>query len=208
MIMAATTSALTSTPPPVATSAPSRCANAYPSFLHWHLSLQPQPYVCVRACLRVFGCIRITATAYASCCTQGQPNWCASSMPCDGQPLQLCAVRQWCVCQWAFAAYVDRAGGCVLLDGKRSLLGLTFRAAGAVTYRLSCATPRICWLCVRTRFKQLRVLLKRSARARVWLRGAKYLKRSRSCRGSSNTSGYAMFDGPYFIVMSLPLCNQ
>jgi uncharacterized protein (DUF2237 family) len=44
---------------------------------------------------------------------QGQPNWCSSRMQCDGSPSQLCPVKQWCVCQWAFASYVDRAGGCV-----------------------------------------------------------------------------------------------
>jgi hypothetical protein len=32
-------------------------------------------------------------------------------MQCDGAPQQLCPVTQWCVCQWAFASYVDRAGG-------------------------------------------------------------------------------------------------
>ena len=55
MIMAATTSALTSTPPPVATSAPSRCANAYPSFYTGTCHYSHSPCVCVRAC--VLACV-------------------------------------------------------------------------------------------------------------------------------------------------------
>ncbi len=37
-------------------------------------------------------------------------------MQCDGAPSQLCPVKQWCVCQWAFASYIDRAGGFVPLS--------------------------------------------------------------------------------------------
>ena len=46
---------------------------------------------------------------------QGQPNWCSSKMQCDTSPKELCPVKQWCVCQWAFASYIDKAGGCVPL---------------------------------------------------------------------------------------------
>ena len=56
------------------------------------------------------------------CDVTGQPNWCESSMPCDtgnsaadgwskGAPGE-CAVQHWCVCQWAFASYLQGAGGC------------------------------------------------------------------------------------------------
>ena len=47
----------------------------------------------------------------------GQPDWCSSKMRCatsvaapryDSQ----CPVEHWCVCQWAFASYLQRAGGC------------------------------------------------------------------------------------------------
>jgi len=45
-------------------------------------------------------------------CTQtGQPNWCADEMPCMGQDGD-CPIGNWCVCQWAFARYIEMAGGC------------------------------------------------------------------------------------------------
>jgi len=50
-------------------------------------------------------------------CTQtGQPNWCADEMPCMGQDggesADECPIGNWCVCQWAFARYIQMAGGC------------------------------------------------------------------------------------------------
>jgi hypothetical protein len=32
-------------------------------------------------------------------------------MSCDGS-YGRCPVEHWCVCQWAFASYLQRAGGC------------------------------------------------------------------------------------------------
>ena len=46
------------------------------------------------------------------CEVTGQPNWCGSQMSCDGAPADECPVEHWCVCQWAFASYIERAGGC------------------------------------------------------------------------------------------------
>jgi len=46
------------------------------------------------------------------CSVTGQPDWCSSKMACDGDPSNECQVKHWCVCQWAFAAYIERAGGC------------------------------------------------------------------------------------------------
>lgn len=46
------------------------------------------------------------------CSVTGQPDWCSSSMACDGGDGGECPVKQWCVCQWAFARYIERAGGC------------------------------------------------------------------------------------------------
>merc|ERR1719453_1938800 len=46
------------------------------------------------------------------CSVTGQPNWCGSKMPCDGDAGARCPVNHWCVCQWAFASYISRAGGC------------------------------------------------------------------------------------------------
>tara|TARA_B110001452_G_scaffold161348_1_gene134299 strand:+ start:447 stop:761 length:315 start_codon:yes stop_codon:yes gene_type:complete len=45
------------------------------------------------------------------CAVTGQPNWCGSSMACDSQS-GTCPIEHWCVCEWAFARYIERAGGC------------------------------------------------------------------------------------------------
>lgn len=46
------------------------------------------------------------------CSVTRQPNWCGSQMACDQDSSQRCPVQHWCVCQWAFSAYIDLAGGC------------------------------------------------------------------------------------------------
>jgi len=34
-------------------------------------------------------------------------------MPCHEDPNDsTCAIENWCVCQWAFASYIEKAGGC------------------------------------------------------------------------------------------------
>jgi len=45
------------------------------------------------------------------CTVTQQPNWCGESMPCMGQA-GVCPIGNWCVCQWAFATYIQMAGGC------------------------------------------------------------------------------------------------
>eukprot|EP00929_Paragymnodinium_shiwhaense_P114692 TRINITY_DN83160_c0_g1_i1.p1 TRINITY_DN83160_c0_g1~~TRINITY_DN83160_c0_g1_i1.p1 ORF type:complete len:203 (+),score=36.40 TRINITY_DN83160_c0_g1_i1:71-610(+) len=46
------------------------------------------------------------------CHVTGQPNWCTQrDFPCMGQQ-GVCKVGNWCVCQWAFSRYLERAGGC------------------------------------------------------------------------------------------------
>merc|ERR1712187_966142 len=45
------------------------------------------------------------------CTVTGQPDWCTSQMPCMGQEGD-CPIGNWCVCQWAFARYIQMAGGC------------------------------------------------------------------------------------------------
>jgi len=58
-------------------------------------------------------CIDMASTTGGNFCTvTQQPNWCSSSMPCDGDTSRQCPVKHWCVCQWAFAAYIEKAGGC------------------------------------------------------------------------------------------------
>merc|ERR1719181_1188216 len=57
-------------------------------------------------------CIDMASNTGGNFCTvTGQPNWCGSKMGCDGSAGQ-CPVKNWCVCQWAFAAYIQNAGGC------------------------------------------------------------------------------------------------
>jgi len=45
------------------------------------------------------------------CTVTGQPDWCESEMQCMGQAGK-CPIGNWCVCQWAFATYLEMAGGC------------------------------------------------------------------------------------------------
>eukprot|EP00931_Biecheleriopsis_adriatica_P104401 TRINITY_DN79081_c0_g1_i1.p1 TRINITY_DN79081_c0_g1~~TRINITY_DN79081_c0_g1_i1.p1 ORF type:complete len:220 (-),score=48.20 TRINITY_DN79081_c0_g1_i1:98-757(-) len=45
------------------------------------------------------------------CTVTGQPDWCEEKMQCMGQEGQ-CPIGNWCVCQWAFARYIQMAGGC------------------------------------------------------------------------------------------------
>lgn len=57
-------------------------------------------------------CIAMKSNAGGNFCqVTGQPNWCDSSMRCDSG-IGMCPVDHWCVCQWAFASYLQHAGGC------------------------------------------------------------------------------------------------
>merc|ERR1712194_885680 len=65
-------------------------------------------------------CINLISTEGGNfCAVTGQPDWCSSSMPCDGKNIMNgdnenieCHVQNWCVCQWAFSDYIEKAGGC------------------------------------------------------------------------------------------------
>jgi len=63
-------------------------------------------------------CIDLSSTNGGNFCTvTGQSDWCSSSMECDTYSDQdssnnLCPVQNWCVCQWAFANYLEAAGSC------------------------------------------------------------------------------------------------
>jgi len=48
------------------------------------------------------------------CDVTGQSDWCSSQdMPCQEDPYTSeCPVTNWCVCQWAFASYIQGSGGC------------------------------------------------------------------------------------------------
>ncbi|KAL9183535.1 hypothetical protein ACHAXT_004391 [Thalassiosira profunda] len=62
-------------------------------------------------------CINLGSIASSGqnfCSVTGQSDWCSSTdMPChENQSDETCAVESWCVCQWAFASYIEKAGGC------------------------------------------------------------------------------------------------
>ena len=61
-------------------------------------------------------CIDLSSTADSGggnfCEVTGQPDWCSSQMSCHGDASTSCPVEHWCVCQWAFASYINKAGGC------------------------------------------------------------------------------------------------
>ena len=44
------------------------------------------------------------------CAATGQPDWCATPHECHGDATRSCPIRNWCVCEWAFASYVDAVG--------------------------------------------------------------------------------------------------
>jgi uncharacterized protein (DUF2237 family) len=60
-------------------------------------------------------CINLSPTSTTGgnfCSVTGQSNWCSSSMPCHDDSSLICQVQNWCVCQWAFASYIQNTGGC------------------------------------------------------------------------------------------------
>lgn len=58
-------------------------------------------------------CIDMTSTTGGNFCeVTGQSDWCSSSMPCHENQNDSCQIQHWCVCQWAFASYIENAGGC------------------------------------------------------------------------------------------------
>ena len=44
------------------------------------------------------------------CPSTGQ-NWCDDEDPCDADPSKKCGIKNWCVCEWAFARYVENNVG-------------------------------------------------------------------------------------------------
>ena len=58
-------------------------------------------------------CIDISSTTGGNFCSvTGQPNWCEEKMPCHENNGEKCPIKNWCVCEWAFASYIEKAGGC------------------------------------------------------------------------------------------------
>uniref|UniRef100_A0A7S2EVP0 Folate receptor-like domain-containing protein n=1 Tax=Trieres chinensis TaxID=1514140 RepID=A0A7S2EVP0_TRICV len=69
-------------------------------------------------------CIDLSsATGGNFCDVTGQNDWCSSEMTCQPEENEdaaendeLCPVQNWCVCQWAFASYIEKAGGCSMIQ--------------------------------------------------------------------------------------------
>lgn len=64
-------------------------------------------------------CINLSSTSSKGkdfCEVTGQVkdgvDWCQDSMPCHEDDSKTCPVQRWCVCQWAFEGYLEKAGGC------------------------------------------------------------------------------------------------
>ena len=93
-------------------------------------------------------CIDMSSTSGGSFCTvTGQPNWCENAMPCDvgvsadagwskASPGS-CPVRHWCVCQWAFASYLQNSGGC---DKVKSIVCEATNAEALLAYHEQAAS--------------------------------------------------------------------
>ena len=68
-------------------------------------------------------CINLSSIASSGqifCAVTGQSNWCAGTdMPCHEDQSKFCAIENWCVCQWAFASYIAKAGGCAAIQDIR-----------------------------------------------------------------------------------------
>merc|ERR1712178_188955 len=57
-------------------------------------------------------CIDMSSNTGGNFCeVTGQPDWCSSSMQCHNGGGS-CKIKHWCVCEWAFARYIQAAGGC------------------------------------------------------------------------------------------------
>merc|ERR1719213_982360 len=85
-------------------------------------------------------CIDMASNTGGNFCTvTGQPNWCGSSMQCDGTS-GLCPVKHWCVCQWAFASYLQRAGGC---DKIQKVVCSATNMVALNSYRAQASDPSI-----------------------------------------------------------------
>ena len=54
----------------------------------------------------------IASTGKNFCAVTEQSDWCDDKMACSDDSDEKCPVQDWCVCQWAFAAYIEKAGGC------------------------------------------------------------------------------------------------
>lgn len=82
----------------------------------------------------------LTGSGGNFCQVTGQSDWCSSSMPCDGSPGERCPVQHWCVCEWAFTSYLERAGGC---DKIQKIVCEATNFMALKHYREQASSPRV-----------------------------------------------------------------
>ena len=61
-------------------------------------------------------CIQMWPSKVNFCNQTGQPDWCEKEMPCHEDASKTCPIKNWCVCQWAFEAYVQKVGCDAVVD--------------------------------------------------------------------------------------------
>ena len=61
-------------------------------------------------------CIQMWPGKVNFCNQTGQPDWCEEEMPCHEDASKTCPIKNWCVCQWAFEAYVQKVGCDAVVD--------------------------------------------------------------------------------------------
>jgi len=61
-------------------------------------------------------CVQMWPSKVNFCNQTGQPDWCEEEMPCHEDASKTCPIKNWCVCQWAFEAYVQKVGCDAVVD--------------------------------------------------------------------------------------------
>ena len=96
-------------------------------------------------------CIDMTSTKGGNFCSvTGQPDWCSSYMACHENRNKACPVQDWCVCQWAFASYIQKAGGCNAIQDI-VCEAINIQAMIAYGQQLSDPTYKEAYDCIRTK---------------------------------------------------------
>jgi len=87
-------------------------------------------------------CIDLNSTSGGNFCSvTGQSDWCSGDSACDGgdDDDASCPIQNWCVCQWAFANYLESAGGC---DMVQEIVCEAINMEAAAAYRTKAGTQK------------------------------------------------------------------
>jgi len=122
-------------------------------------------------------CIDMSSASGGNFCdVTGQSDWCSSLMPCQEDQDTYCQIEQWCVCQWAFASYIENAGGCDYIQkivceaiNMEALLAYEQQAGSSSKYQdaLDCLVER-CQLDLRRKVYQRSVVAAIRGGVLVW----------------------------------------